>query len=376
MRTERLVRAADTAATNPIPARTLAERSEGAGMEAGRKRELEEKVYAGERLTRDDGLALFGSEDLIWLGRLAHHVRTTRHGDRVSFVVSRRVDLAGDPVRQAAELSAGEVTELHLVADPGLPWRRHPDLLRAIKAATPGVQLAAFTASDLHLFSVASGGSLEAVLDELTAAGLDALAGDLGVARPSDGGDAGWEQWSAVHRLASAKGISMAAALRFGDVEEPPVRVDRLLRLRELQDETGALTRVALVGQGASDRDPVRARAADLGPASVADVLRTAAVCRLLLDNVPHLSAGWPTVGLSVTLLSFQFGVDDLDAAGADSRSPGDPPDPLTREDLVNLIQDAGFRPVERDSRHRVIHEYAAPPSLAERRSVPQQVWS
>jgi aminodeoxyfutalosine synthase len=138
-----------------------------------------------------------------------------------------------------------------------------------------------------------------------------------------------------------------------------------LLRLRDLQEETGGFTTVTpLLSSGEA-------------PASPIDGLRMVAVSRLVLDNLPHVSANWPALGLSVALLTLQFGVDDLDAAGVAGGTPTIPaPDPLSREELVELIHDAGFRPVERDGRHGVVCEYPAPPSLGERRSIPQQVWA
>jgi aminodeoxyfutalosine synthase len=332
-------------------------------MDGGRKLDAEAKVYTGERLTRNDGVALLDSDDLSWLGRLAHHARHGRHGDRVSFVVNRCVDASTDQVRQAADLSAEMVTELHLMTDPALPWLRYPDLLRSLKRAAPGVRVTAFTSADLHRFAADSGGSLEAVLDELMAAGLDALA--AGNPETLTDRDAGWERWVAGHRLAHAKGMPTGATLPAAGDEEPSVRIDRLLRLRDLQDETGGFVRVTPLVIAAG------------GPASPIDGLRMAAVCRLVLDNVPHVSVSWSAVGRSVASLSLHFGVDDLDAAGVAGRETATPsPDPLSRDDLVELISEAGFRPIERDGRHEVVHEYPAPPSLAERRSVPQQVWA
>lgn len=363
-------------------------------MDAGQKRELEERVYAGERLTYDDGLALFESDDLIWLGRLAHHRRSARHGDRVSFLVNRSLEPAGDPVRQAADLAAEGITELHLAVDPEVPWPRYPVLLRAIKDAVPGVRLAAFTAADLHRFTAAAGGNLEAVLDELVGGGLDALTGgshDLEVGS-ADEADRTWDRWSAVHRLAHAKGLPTTAAVLFGQLEGPDHRVGQLLRLRELQEQTDGFTVVTPVrrlvdvpaertgGNGGRARDaagPASVEPPGIELASPADALRMIAVTRLLVDNVGHVSADWPTLGLSVALLSLQFGADHLDAAGVEGRLPGDPqPDPLSRDDLVDLIHDAGFRPVERDSGQVVVREYPAAPTLAERRSAPQQIWA
>jgi aminodeoxyfutalosine synthase len=324
---------------------------------------VEQKVYSGERLTRDDGMALLDSDDLSWLGRLADHVRRGRYGDRVTFVTNRRIDMATPPARQAATLADERVTELHLVADPALPWPRYPDLLRSVRQVAPAVRLVGFTSADLDRFAAASGGSLEAVVDELMAAGLDALAAGNPAAWAAP--DDAWGQWAAAHRLAHAKGISTGAVVHFAEADEPAQRIDRILRLRDLQDETGGFSAVTpLLAPGKERPSPI-------------DGLRVAAICRLVLDNVPHISANWATLGLSVALLSLQFGVDDLDAAGMAGGMPTTlAPDPLGRDELVELIHDAGFRPVERDGRYALVREHPPPPSLAERRSIPQQVWS
>ncbi|MDW5329110.1 radical SAM protein [Plantactinospora sp. KLBMP9567] len=388
-------------------------------MDAGRKRELEEKVYAGVRLSRVDGEALYASDDLVWLGRLAHHRRTGAGGDdRVLFVVNRQLKLtdlcaAGcaycsfrpeqgekDPypmpvdeaVRQATELAADGLTELELVnpVHPALPWQHYPELLRALTAALPDVRLTGFAATELRWLERNTGLPADEILDELVAAGLASLSGggaeifDPEVRQRLGLGDRTWEDWSRIHRLAHAKGLGTPATMRFGHVEEPRHRVDHVLRLRELQDETGGFTSflplryehdlVAPAGGGLQSQAPAET-------ASPAESLKTFAVSRLLLDNVPHLTCCWATQGPSVAQLALHFGVDDLAGAAAEHRighaaDPAGTPAALSREELLQLVWDADLRPAERDSRYAVLREYDAPPSLAERRAEPQQVWA
>ncbi|MEN3610885.1 radical SAM protein [Plantactinospora sp. ZYX-F-223] len=389
-------------------------------MDAGRKRELEEKVYAGVRLSRADGEALYASDDLVWLGRLAHHRRTGAGGDgRVLFVVNRQLKLADfcaagcaycsfrpeqgetDPmpvdeaVRQATALAADGLTELDLVnpVHPMLPWRHYPELLRALTAALPDVRLTGFAATELRWLERSTGLPADEILDELVAAGLASLSGggaeifDPEVRQRLGLGDCTWEDWSRIHRLAHAKGLGTPATMRFGHVEEPGHRVDHVLRLRELQDETGGFTSflplryehdlVAPAGGGLRPQPPTETAST----ASPAESLKTFAVSRLLLDNVPHLTCCWATQGPSVAQLALHFGVDDLAGAAAEHRighgaDPAGTPAALSREELLHLIWDADFRPAERDSRYAVLREYDAPPSLAERRAEPQQVWA
>src|SRR5512132_2178644 len=154
-------------------------------MDAGLKRELEAKVYAGERLSREDGIALYESDDLVWLGRLAHQVRTEKNGDRVMFNVNRHLNLTNvcsascaycsfqrkpgekdaytmrvhEAVAKAREMQDEGLTELHIVngLHPTLPWKYYPRVLRELKAALPGVSLKAFTATESHGFEKLSG---------------------------------------------------------------------------------------------------------------------------------------------------------------------------------------------------------------------------
>ncbi|WP_422772788.1 aminofutalosine synthase MqnE [Plantactinospora sp. WMMC1484] len=371
-------------------------------MDAGRKRELEEKVYAGARLSRADGEALYTADDLVWLGRLAHRRRAGHGGDQVLFAVERRLTLAGagavaEIVRRATELAADGITGLQLVgpSHPGLPWEHYPELLRALRAALPDVELTAFSATDIHRLEEQTGRTADEILDELVDAGLASMTGggaeifDPEVRAQLAVHDCDWADWVRIHRAAFARGIGAPATMRYGHVEEPRHRVDHLLRLREVQDETGGFATfvplrhrhdvadptVGGPGAGPSGRSVLPGRSVETSPAAS---LRTFAVSRLLLDNVPHLTACWATHGFPVAQLSLGFGVDDLAGSAAAPQVAGDAdpfPEP-NRDVLLDLIRDADFRPVERDTRHAVVREYDAPPSLAERRAVPQRVWA
>jgi aminodeoxyfutalosine synthase len=369
-------------------------------MDAGLKRELEAKVYAGERLTRSDGIALYESDDLAWLGRLAHHKRTELNGDRVMFNVNRHLNLTNvcsascaycsfqrkpgerdaytmrvdEAVGKAREMEDEQFTELHIVngLHPTLPWGYYPRVLRELKAALPEVNLKAFTATEVQWFEKISGLSADEILDELMDAGLESLTGggaeifDWEVRQHIVDHACHWEDWSRIHRLAHAKGMKTPSTMLYGHIEEPRHRVDHVLRLRELQDETGGFQVFV----------PLRYQH-DFVDSS----LKTFAVSRLLFDNVPHVKCFWVMHGLSVAQLSFNFGVDDLDGSVVEYKITHDAdsygtPNTMHREDLLNLIWDAGFRPVERNTRYEIVREYDAAPSLAERRAEPQRVWA
>nr|BFE77284.1 hypothetical protein GCM10020092_105850 [Actinoplanes digitatis] len=245
----------------------------GAHMDVGLKRELEAKVYAGERLTRADGVALYESDDLAWLGRLAHHKRTEMNADRVMFNVNRHLNLTNvcsascaycsfqrkpgekdaytmridEAVRKAKEMEDEQLTELHIVngLHPTLPWRYYPKVLRELKAALPNVKLKCFTATEVQWFEKISGLPTTEILDELMDAGLESLTGggaeifDWEVRQHIVDHACHWEDWSRIHRLAHSKGMKTPATMLYGHIEEPRHRVDHVMRLRELQDETG-----------------------------------------------------------------------------------------------------------------------------------------
>lgn len=389
-------------------------------LTARRRQELEEKISSGQRLTRADGENLYASDDLAWLGRLAHRRRVERSGDRVMFNVNRHLNLTNvcsaacsycsfqrkpgekaaytmrveEAVAKAAEMRDAQLTELHIVngLHPTLPWRYYPRVLRELKAALPEVSLKAFTATEVHWFEKISGMPADAVLDELMDAGLESLTGggaeifDWEVRQHIVDHDTHWEDWSRIHRTAHAKGMRTPATMLYGHVEEPRHRVDHVLRLRELQDSTGGFVVFIPLRYQHDFVDSadgvVRNRIQDRTTmASPAESLKTFAVSRLLLDNVPHVKCFWVMHGLSVAQLSLNFGVDDLDGSVVEYKITHDAdaygtPATMDREDLLTLIRDAGYRPVERTTRYEIVREYDPPEPLAQRRAEPQEIWA
>ncbi|HVE98828.1 MAG TPA: aminofutalosine synthase MqnE [Mycobacteriales bacterium] len=380
-------------------------------MDTGVQAALERKVLAGDRLDFADGVALYGCDDLAWLGGLAHEVRTRLNGDRVMFNVNRHLNLTNvctascsycsfqrkpgdadaytmrveEAVRLATAMQAEGLTELHIVngLHPTLPWKYYPRVLRELRAALPDVALKAFTATEIHFFEKLSGLSADQILDELIEAGLTSLTGggaeifDWEVRSRIVDHDTHWADWSRIHRLAHRKGLRTPCTMLYGHIEEPRHRVDHVLRLRELQDETGGFV-VFIPLRFHNDNNPL---GASTRMATGAEVLKTFAVSRLLFDNVPHVKNFWVMHGLSTAQLSLSFGADDLDGSVVEYKITHDAdgfgtPEKMSRESLLALIRDAGYRPVERGTTYDVIREYDGPPSLAERRSVPQAVWA
>jgi aminodeoxyfutalosine synthase len=377
-------------------------------LDGYRRQQLEDKVHAGERLTYEDGVDLYACEDLAWLGGLAHEVRTRKNGDQVFFNVNRHLNLTNvcaascaycsfqrKPgqkdaytmrVEEAVELARGMepdgITELHIVngLHPTLPWKYYPRALRELKGALPGVALKAFTATEIHWFEEISGLSADEILDELIEAGLESLTGggaeifDWDVRKQIVDHKTHWEDWSRIHRLAHAKGLRTPATMLYGHIEEPRHRVDHVLRLRELQDETGGFA-VFIPLRFHNDNN----RLSHLPMATPAEALTTFAVSRLLFDNIDHVKCFWVMHGLDTAQLALSFGADDLDGSVVEYKITHDAdgygtPDKLTRDGLLDLIRDAGFRPVERNTRYEVLREYDGPDP--DRRREPQPVWA
>ncbi|MFC4337232.1 aminofutalosine synthase MqnE [Salininema proteolyticum] len=383
------------------------------------KKQIEEKVAAGERLTYDDGVKLYETDDLAWLGRLAHQVRTDKNGDRTFFNVNRHLNLTNvcsascaycsfqrkpgekdaytmrieQAVELAEQIKSDAPTELHIVngLHPTLPWRYYPRVLKELKQTLPEVNLKAFTATEIQWFEKISGLSADEILDELIESGLESLTGggaeifDWEVRQHIVDHDCHWEDWSRIHRLAHQKGLRTPATMLYGHIEERRHRVDHVMRLRELQDETGGFAVFIPLryqhdfhdSQDGKVRNRIQERTT---MASSTESLKTFAVSRLMLDNFDHVKCFWVMHGLDVASLSLNFGADDLDGSVVEYKITHDAdnygtPDKMGRDNLLDLIRDAGFRPVERNTRYETIREYEGPVSQAERRAEPGTVF-
>ena len=346
------------------------------------------KLDAGERLSRSDGLALFEADDLLALGALADRVRRSRHGRRAYYIANAHVNntnicvnrcglcafwaapedsgaylLAPEEVVERArpDVEAG-ATEIHVVGGchPDLDLVYCVDLVRGLRQAFPAVCIQALTAVEVAHAARRSGVPVEAALAQLKEAGLTGLPGggaeifDPKVRARICASKISGDEWLAVHRTAHRLGIPTNATMLYGHVETPADRVDHMLRLRDLQDDTGGI--LAFI---ALPFHPAGTAFADLAGPTAVDDLRTMAVARLLLDNVPHMKAFWIMLGPDLAQVALRFGADDINgtvvreeithAAGART------PEGLTARDLAALVRGAGCEPVERDTLYRRI---------------------
>ena len=349
---------------------------------------LAEKIAARERLSFEDGIRLFRSRDLLGLGRLANRVREERHGNLAYYNVNRYlnptnlcwVDCAlcawarkvNEPggyemaieecVEEAGKGYSEAVTEFHIVGGlhPTWPFNYYTGLLKALKARFPSVHLKAFTMVEIDWIARVGGKSIPDTIRELHEAGMDSCPGggaEIFEKRVRDvicRNKISGEEWLAISRECHLQGIPTNATMLYGLVETIEVRVDHLLRLRRLQDETGGFTGLIPLAF-----HPENTPLANVPPASGQTDLRVIAVSRLLLDNVAHIKAYWIQIGVKLAQIALFFGADDLvgtvvdetitHAAGATTASG------LSRVDFERIIRESGREPVERDASYRRI---------------------
>lgn len=358
---------------------------------------IAEKILAGERLSAEDGLALYRSPDLLGIGQLANHVRRRLNGDRVHFMVNRHInptnicenrckfcafsrskgqdgayEMTLEEVVRAAEESVPQgAYEVHVVGGlhPDWPFEFYVEMIRRLREALPRhVIIQAFTAVEIEYYAKISGLTTLEVLKRLKDAGLDAMPGGGAEIFSERARLAAWEKktsaedWLRIHGEAHGLGIATNCTMLYGHIETLEERVDHLIRLRERQDVSGGfLAFIPLAFH------PLNTELANLPGTTGYDDLKTLAIARLMLDNIPHVKAFWIMVGLKMAQISTAFGVDDIDGTVVEERithmAGATTPEALSREELLSLIVETGHTPVERDTLYNVIRVYGLDPA-------------
>lgn len=344
-----------------------------------------EKAEAGKRLTLEDGVALLESNDLISIGLAANRVKQRLHPEpEITFVIDRNINYTNvcqtkcrfcafyrsEGHSEAYVLSLEEIFEkiretidcggtqilmqggLH----PSLPFTYYLDMLRAIKERFD-IHIHSFSPPEIVHFSEISGLGVRDVLCQLQEAGLDSIPGGGAeilvdrVRKYISPKKISWKQWMDVMVIAHELGMKSTATMMFGSVETLEERVLHLIRVREVQDRTNGFR--AFIPWSFQPANT------DLGgeTATGIDYLKTLAVSRILLDNVPNIQASWVTQGAKMAQVSLSFGANDFGgtmleenvvrAAGVSHRVPMD--------EILHSIRDAGFRPAQRNTRYEII---------------------
>jgi aminodeoxyfutalosine synthase len=347
---------------------------------------ITQKVEAGERLSFADGIALFATDDLPSLGKLADSVRRRKHGSTTYFNVNRHFNPTNvcyadckfcgfyrtprqpdaythnidDSLRIAGEAVKEGATELHITGglNTKLPFNYFTDLLSALKQHYPQLHLKAFTMVELDHFAHFYKLSDEEVIEKLIEAGLDSCPGggaeifreptrSMICAHKCDA-----NRWLELSGKVHAAGLKTNATMLYGHIESIEDRVDHLIRLRQQQDESGGFQCLIPLAFY-----PENTQLAHLPGPSGVDSLKTMAVSRLLLDNFEHLKAYWVMLGKRLAQVALHFGANDIDGTitegGELSESysiESNNEVKMSRDEIVALIEDAGFAAVERDT--------------------------
>jgi aminodeoxyfutalosine synthase len=352
-----------------------------------------EKIESQQRIDEGEALALYQQAELPLLGFLANHLNFQRHKKKVFFNRNIHIEPTniclfrckfcsfsrdeGHPeawdfsrkqmeemVKKAVENGA---TEVHVVGGvhPQRDVHWYAGLIADIRSWAPAIHIKAFTAIELRFMFGKAGMNLEQGFKLLKDAGLNSIPGGgaeilvdevRSVVCPEKGKSALWLE---VHEASHKAGIPSNATMLYGHIEKPEHRIQHMSVIRNLQDKTGLFnTFIPLKYRNYNNA------LSGIQEMSYVEDLKLYALSRIFLDNIPHLKAYWPMTGKSLARMLLSFGADDLDGtiadttkiysmAGAEERNPG-----MTAEEIIQLISDEGFIPVERDSEYRTIKEF------------------
>lgn len=354
-----------------------------------------QKIIQNERISFEDGVALFEKSSLPYVGALANWKRNELHGDITYFNRNFHIEptnvcvfsckfcsysklyahkeegweLTIDQMMDIVRSYDGKpVTEVHIVGGvhPKLTLAFFLDLMRAIKAHRPELHIKAFTPVELdYMFrkakvSIQEGMRLahEAGLDSLPGGGAEIFHPDVRTIICDDKVDA--NGWLEIHQTAHELGMHSNATLLYGHIEKYEHRVDHMERLRQLQDKT----------KGFNTFIPLKFRNKDnemhvVPESTMLEDLKMYAISRLYLDNFPHVKAYWPMLGRQVAQLTLSYGVNDIDGtiddttkiysmAGSEEQNPA-----MTTLELVRLIKQAKRTPIERGTLYNVIQDFS-----------------
>lgn len=341
-----------------------------------------EKLENKERLNYEDAIKLYDL-DLFTLSHYANSLREEKHGKKTYFNINRHINptnvckdvcqfcaysasrknpnqwtLSHEQILEIVKTSSkNDIKEVHIVSahnpHTGLQW--YMDVFKKIKESFPNIHVKALTAAEIHFLSKEYNLSYEELINMMIAHGIDSMPGggaeifDEKVRKRICGGKVKSDEWLQIHKLWHKSGHQSNATMLFGHIETKEHRIDHMIRLRNLQDETkGFNAFIPLVYQTENNYLKVRE------PLTGQEILKTYAISRIVLDNISNIKAYWATSTVKLALIAQEFGANDVDgtiekesiqsAAGAKSARG------VALKEFVDLIKNSGFIPVERDS--------------------------
>lgn len=354
---------------------------------------IAQKVENGERLSFEDGLQLYKSNDILGIGQMANQVRSRINGRSTYFTMNQHINptnvcrndclfcayyrkdgeegayrMSLETIRsKVLDRIEEDVKEIHIVGglDDQLPYEYYLDVLKTIREVRPNVNIKAYTAVEIAYLAERSGKPWSAVLDDLIAVGLQAMPGGGAeifserVKRKLFMDKLSSQDWIKIHHIAHSKGIRTNATMLYGHIETIEERVEHLILLREAQDVSGGfLTFVPLAFH------PENTKMHKLPQATGFDDLKNIAISRLMLDNFEHIKAYWVMLGNKIAQIALSFGADDIDGSVVEERiyhmAGSESAQMMTRKQLSALISECGLDPVERDALYnRIVREVA-----------------
>ncbi|CAD7289679.1 Aminodeoxyfutalosine synthase [Campylobacter majalis] len=351
---------------------------------------ITEILKSGERIPSEMAYKLYDLE-LFELGEYAYKQRLKRHGKKVFFNINRHINptnICADVCKFCAfsahrknpnpykmtheeilkivdESVVNGAKEIHIVSAHNIEggWEWYLEIFKKIKDKYPNLHVKALTAAEIDFIARSCGFSYEDVINKMLEYGVDSMPGggaeifDETVRAKICNGKVGSSDWLKIHELWHRAGRQSNATMLFGHIESRENRIDHMLRLRDLQDKTGGFNAfIPLVYQTQNNF------LKDVKFLGSVEILKTMAISRLVLDNIPHIKAYWATSTLNLAMIAQEFGADDLDgtiqkesiqsAAGAKSANGA------SLQTFLDIIKSSGFVPVERDSLYNEIKIY------------------
>ncbi|WP_024790008.1 aminofutalosine synthase MqnE [Lebetimonas sp. JH292] len=348
------------------------------------------KLKNREKLSLKEAAKLYDM-DLFTLGETANTIREKKFGKKTYFNINRHINPSNickdvckfcafsahrknpnpytlsieECVEIAKNAYAKGAKEVHIVSahNPYVGYEYYMNIVKAIRGELPDIHIKAFTAAEVNFFSGLSGKSYEKVLDDMIEAGVDSMPGggaeifDEKIRAKICKDKVGSENWLKIHELWHKRGKKSNATMLFGHIENRAHRIDHILRIRDLQEKTGGFNAfIPLVYQRKNNYLNVKKFLSGV------EILKTMAISRILLENIPNIKAYWVTTTLNLSLVAQNYGANDIDgtiekesinsAAGANSANG------LKLDELVHLIKDSGYIPVERDSLYNELKIY------------------
>ncbi len=350
--------------------------------------DIYEKVMADERLSMEDGIRLYETDQLPLLGFMANIVRERKNGNKAYYIYNQHINYSNVCTNlckfcafgkekghaKAYEMSLDEVRtkirerldepvrEVHIVGGlhPDLPYQYYIDMMRAVKEERPDIHIQAFTCVEIAHLAELGSKSIEECLQDLSDAGLGSIpGGGAEVFSPRIReklcpkklpGD----QWIEIAKTAHRMGIQSNATMLYGHIETNEERIEHLDALRKAQDETGGfMCFIPLAFH------PKNTELESVAPTGGVDDLKNIAVARLMLDNFPHIKAYWVMLGPKIAQIALSFGADDLDGTVLEEKithmAGGETAQGMLRSHIEHLIRQAGREPVERDTLYNEI---------------------